>query len=370
MLESILLTDFQKFKKLKIVFDPTVTTIIGATDAGKSSVLRALGILMLNQPTGGSFIRKGSEQYALRLEIDGQTIRRRRGSKVNTYKLDDKIFKSFGMGNVPDDIAKLANVDEINFQWQLDSPFWFLETPGQVSRNLNEIVNLETIDKSLSYVGSELRKAKNELEVSQARYHEFKEKKKQLVWIMEMDGDLGGLEKIEGTYHQITQDRSRIDDLLQGGTSLIETRDRLSETILCGQSPVEEGSKVLDLHSRVTLLEDLIKNIEEAKSRTSDPTRDFDSLLGLRTWADSVAENRRGLDLLVEEISKLEEDQCQLKEQLEVSEKELLEKTEGKCPVCGQVIASSHLLSLTCTSPIEPQLRDRTRTGMKYKRDT
>lgn len=165
MLESIALRNFQVHEDLIVEFSPTITTIKGPTDKGKSAVLRALRWVCLNDVAGADFIREGAKRVTITLHVtDGKgshsTISRSKSTDghVNLYVWDDREFKAFGQ-SVPPDIAHALALNEINFQGQHDPPFWFADTAGEVSRKLNAVIDLTIIDTALSNIASEVRRA-------------------------------------------------------------------------------------------------------------------------------------------------------------------------------------------------------------------
>ena len=192
MLEKIRIENFQANEELEIKLDPHVTTIIGPSDVGKSAIIRALGWVATNHPTGYAFITYGKKKATVTLDVDGHVIVRERGKTPNTYTLDGEEFKAFGNGKVPDEIANLLNVSNVNFQGQFDTPFWFCETPGEVSRQLNQIVNLEIIDKTLGNLDSGLKESRTRVKVIEQQLHEAKEERAALKWTRSMHTDLEG----------------------------------------------------------------------------------------------------------------------------------------------------------------------------------
>ena len=115
MIERIQIRNFQKHELLRIKFDPEITAIIGPSDAGKSSILRAIRWVALNRPTGDGFVREGSEEGAqATLWLDGQKIRRtKHGTKENAYELNGDVLRAFGT-DVPDEVSNTLKIDEIN----------------------------------------------------------------------------------------------------------------------------------------------------------------------------------------------------------------------------------------------------------------
>src|SRR6185503_10180498 len=110
-LESLKLENFQCHGSTTISFSPTITTIKGPSDVGKSSILRALGWICLNNIPGEEFIKEGEKETGVTLDIstgkgEDWKIVRIRGKHTNTYELDGEEFKAFGT-SVPQPIADL-----------------------------------------------------------------------------------------------------------------------------------------------------------------------------------------------------------------------------------------------------------------------
>lgn len=158
MLERLTIKNFQPHEKLKIDFDPRVTSIIGSSDVGKSAVVRSLRWVVTNKPGGEAFIRVGSDRVTAIIEVDGHTLKRSRGRQNNSYHLDGEPLRSFGT-DVPEPVAKLLNVTDENFQGQHDAPFWFALSAGDVSRRLNDIIDLGVIDTTLGWLNAAARDA-------------------------------------------------------------------------------------------------------------------------------------------------------------------------------------------------------------------
>lgn len=175
LIKSIALTDFQGHEKLEIKFSPTITTIKGPTDRGKSSVLRALRWVCLNDLGGSDFIREGAASTSVLVRVEqGEHIwelERTKGGRVNTYLLDEEEFVAFGQ-TVPKDVADLLRVSDINFQAQHDGPFWFNESQVEVSRRLNAVVDLSIIDTCLSNIANMVRTASTRVDLCKEREKE------------------------------------------------------------------------------------------------------------------------------------------------------------------------------------------------------
>ncbi len=293
MFERLVIHNFQIHKKLTVDFDPYLTTIVGASDQGKSSVLRALRLVCCNLPAGTSFITHGEDQTRIVLKVDGRKITRTRSKTVNEYSLDGKVFKAFGQ-SVPDEIEQLLNLSDINWQRQHDAPFWFSLSAGQVSKELNSIINLGSIDDAMNHVASELRKARSSEDVTRQRLTEAEKRRDELEWTGTLNERLTALEQLYSKKEEIVLKRSRISDLIK----------RLSEY---------ESRKV---------------------SRSSAIAAAANVLEAYNTAAES--KERRGLlQGTIQAYKEREETVCRLKKEAANSSKELSEKTQGICPMCN-----------------------------------
>lgn len=228
MLKSLRLLNFQAHTKLTLDLGPLVTCLVGRSDVGKSSVLRALRWLCCNQPSGVEFIRHGEDRCMVVLELDNHIVKRKRQTPShNTFVLDGRVFKAFGQG-VPSEIVKLLDLSPVFYQSQLESPFWLTLPAPQVSRELNAIVNLGTIDDALHNAASHTRKAKTTLEVTEERLATAKQEVESLGYVDELDKDLQQLELYESKVSENRQKQALAASILSDAVRLKEKADRVS----------------------------------------------------------------------------------------------------------------------------------------------
>ena len=142
MLEQLQLRNFQTHERLDVDLSAPIVVLVGNSDSGKSSILRALKWICTGQAPRSPITTWGKDETKARLKVDGRTISRTKGKKRNIYKLDGKKFAAVGQSNVPFEIATLLNVGEQNFAGQHSSHYFLADTPGEVARQLNSIVNL------------------------------------------------------------------------------------------------------------------------------------------------------------------------------------------------------------------------------------
>lgn len=171
MIEKIEIHNFQSHKATVLELDAKVNTLQGNSDCGKSAVLRALQWLIFN-PAGDYFIsdwaRKGKTQTApceVIVYANGHKIVRRRDKDFNGYYLDDEMFEAT-RNTVPKKISDILNLGEVNVQRQLDPPFLLSMSAGEVSRYINNLVNLTRIDTWTSAANSRERKLRQDADAA------------------------------------------------------------------------------------------------------------------------------------------------------------------------------------------------------------
>lgn len=335
MIEKIEVRNFGNLVKRDIEFAPGVTSIIGSSYAGKSTLIRALKWVVLNKPASDQFINWEADKASVRLSVDDSRIIRKRGKGENIYRYNKADYTAFG-NDVPDSIGKLLNISDINFQGQHAAPFWFCETAGEVSRQLNAIINLNVIDTTLSNIASELRKSRMTVEVVQERLNKVVEKKKELAYIEDLNRDFSMVESWQTQLDENAAERSQLADLLEVRAKHCNVQENALELVSDGLIAVSAGQSYQEIASRT---EDLLKVVEDAEElqeiiEVRPPS--LKPLEKLKIGLEKILDSYNGLLVVVEIAEEEKELKCQAERELQVCKKEF-EKAVGKtCPLCGQ----------------------------------
>ncbi|RLF30288.1 MAG: hypothetical protein DRN14_00080 [Thermoplasmata archaeon] len=339
MIKSLTIENFQAHKELSIEFAPGITSIIGPSDTGKSSIIRALKWVVTNRPSGEAFIRDGAREAIVTVEVDDTSIIRVRG-KENLYEVGDVILEAFG-NDVPPDVSQAFNMDTVNFQGQHDSPYWFSETAGEVSRQLNRIIDLGIIDTTLANLASASRKAKVEMEVVGDRVRESKEERSRLRHVLEMDKDFEKVCAIETDYSEVLQRASVLRSVLERAVSHRRTEKNAREWLISGEIVVNAGIEWQEAQKKKKELCDQVGYIRELRKIAQAPVP---SLVTIEKVADdwgAVAAERDRLTMMLDDIQGLKEEVCQKEESMEQARTKFHERLGETCPLCGTRIESS-----------------------------
>lgn len=337
MLNKLKLYNFQAHRKLILEFDPRITTIKGPSDVGKSAILRALRWLALNDIGGDDFISWGEKEAVVILEFDRKgpgrdipfKVVRRKGTE-NVYKLDGEIYKAFGAGKVPDNIEEALALNEINFQRQHDKPFWLDETAGEVSRQLNRVIDLSVIDTAMANAGKMVRTARERVVVSEDRLAERKLK----------------LEHAEKGTRRI-KEFNLVKEKFEKYEAARKYRDRLEAVVeavdSCDVRAFEERAKKISLlhqkagelrqkHCFHFALSNLIEDLEEAQLQIVE-VPDISKLTSKWTGLRSAKIQRDSLFHLIREIEALEDAENRLVAKAVKCQKLM---DAHACPTCGR----------------------------------
>lgn len=328
MLKQLQLFNFQAHKRLKIEFPPGITTIKGPSDVGKSSILRAIRLLALNDISGEDFISWGEEEAVVILHVDGRKIVRRKG-KENIYKLDGEVFKSFRDG-VPDTIAALLKMCDINFQKQHDSPFWLSSSAPEVSRQLNRVIDLSVIDSSISNAGKLVRTAREKVVVTEDRLGEKLSKLTELK---------DGTKRIEQfkllrekfiEHEKVEQDHSRLEGMLKSMDSHNLGELQRREAALAAL--LQKATALREVQSKHDRLESLLADLEEADESVLE-VPDFGPVE--RAWKNlaSISQQHSRLSSLFEQMEEAQKEASSLKKAADQFHGRL---AKISCPLCGR----------------------------------
>lgn len=337
MIDLIDIRNFQVHKKRTIELSPCITTIVGPTDEGKSAVLRALKWVALNQPSGEDFKRWGAKTIRVGLQVGDHLIERIRG-RQNLYKVDGEKYAAFGRTGVPTEVSSILNLDETNFQGQFDSPFWFGETAGEVSRQLNRILDLEIIDTTLANLVKEIRKTKAEVEVRTERVREAKETKRQLSSIKQMKKAFAVVEKWEGRRDRTAQKRTTLASHIQVVVKYQGTEYKARAAMTAGEQAIRQGDRWQKYQAKRKTLGRLLKRAAELREIAEQKAPDMSKLAQLAKEYQIIEEERTALGKLIAKVDQEGERVCQNEECLARRKKEFRTRLGKICPLCGNRI--------------------------------
>jgi DNA repair protein SbcC/Rad50 len=350
MIKSLAINNFQSHEKTYLKFDPGVNVIVGASDSGKTAIIRALRWVVWNRPSGDD-IRShwGGDTFVI-IETENGFVWRHKG-KIDKYDLkvydkSDLVFKAFGT-SVPQEISQFLDINEINLQMQLDSPFLLSESPGAVASHWNKVAKLDKIDTGLQNINSEIRELTAAIK--------FKEKDKEYLitnlekfeYLEKAEIELEVLEEMDKRHTTKLQQEAKLGSLLNYMHE-IEKEIKEESAVLIYEKQVNDlialRNKKYDLYLEREKIEYLVEEIQDIREQVlqnslictfENPVNNLISLFKAKETSIQVRKSLYKLILSITGIYQRLLSTKALKEDLEDTfEREFPEI----CPLCGSEV--------------------------------
>lgn len=228
-----------------------LTAIIGESDVGKSSIIRAIKYLVTNKPRRNNFPNDQQKDEKFKIAVtDGKnTVVRSRLGGTNSYSVNGRVSSAIG-SKVPDDVQALLNLSEVNIQSQDEHFFLVDKSPGKVSRELNKVAGLSEIDHAIKNIKSDTRVIKSDLGAKKAELKAVDDKILALKWVSDAEEDLNKLLDLEKTINIERQTRERLKE------SVIRIEnERRQISLMLPDSFGEDIKAILQLKSEIISLQ-------------------------------------------------------------------------------------------------------------------
>lgn len=164
MLKQLKIKKFQLHEHTVLEFSNGLNVIVGDSQAGKSQILKAFSYLCFHDAkTRNPFPNNGKVN---KLQITGKfddgnlnLTKKKSGKEKSEYRLGNELYREFGR-RPPEEIVDFVNLADLNFQWSWDPNFLVFDTPGTIGRKINEFIDLDSIDRWLKKLNSNIDKNK------------------------------------------------------------------------------------------------------------------------------------------------------------------------------------------------------------------
>uniref|UniRef100_A0A6M3M0C8 Putative ATPase domain containing protein n=1 Tax=viral metagenome TaxID=1070528 RepID=A0A6M3M0C8_9ZZZZ len=280
MINSLEIKNFQSHKNTKIDFCPGLNVIAGASDSGKSSILRAIGWLIKNRPSGDAIRNwdcKKNDPVTVTISLEDnnkeETITKERIGSTSKY-----VSSKFGAldvigRDVPEEVTRLLNLSEPSFQTQHDAYFLLNDSPGSIAKTLNDLVGLSIIDTIFKNINSQALASKRRVEESQNSVKSLQIEIDKLQYLDSLDKELTEAGQLLET---LNTKKVRLDGLsyilqgidnTEGGLAQIKKILPAEKEVVVIKNKQQRLSILQTKHSQIT---NLIKSIEESITRLDE----------------------------------------------------------------------------------------------------
>jgi len=344
---ELIVKAFGLHESVKVKFTQGLNVLVGESETGKTTLIRALYLLIENQPRAGEKLYHNwdiDDPVDIQLTTNkGDTVRR----KDNKYYLNDgRPLKAFG-SSVPEPIRQLFNFKEINWQRQMDIHYLLFSTGGKAARLLNKATGLSDQEIIIADIKENLSKSKSEIKRLKKNNHEhqqtierlknvtrYKIKIEAVLYIKEEAKDLQlKANKLENILVQL----QLIEEIKMDYNKLKPYRINLNKIF-------KKFEEVQDFKEYVEELRTILTKIEE--THTVDPDLVLNYLETLQTLHSRFSENSTMLnktillERLLADIETTKKIKNQLTTEIKQDKKEIDNKfiELGYCPFCNRKV--------------------------------
>lgn len=354
MISKIKLNWFQSHKRTEISLSKGVNIITGASDAGKSSIIRALIWAFYNRPLGDSVVNWNTqERDKTKVSVlfeDGELLKERHKGK-SKYKVGDVELEALKQ-EVPDEVEKLTNLSDCNIQTQHEPYFLLNESSGEVARKLNEIVGLDIIDTIFRNIDKRIRSTSSDIQSVQT---EIENTEKHLDSLKDADALFEKATLLKSKFFDLSKSEKRIEKCNEVCSKIRSISDQIESS----KVPKNAEGFVLRIEAIVDRYKTMSKRYEALLDITTSLSKIHDDHHGEKEWVkcedlyvpliglvkkyETLTIRKRDLSTLVSRFNKAETEKLEekrKKDELIEEYKDKLQKAKT-CPFCYSPITSS-----------------------------
>lgn len=346
MITDLEIANFQSHKNTSLSFHPGVNVVVGQSDTGKSSIIRAINWVISNRPSGDSFranFSKSDTEVAMAFGED--FVLRKKGKSTNSYEVESGKLKALRT-DVPQEVKDVTLMKEVNIQPQHKSYFLLDETPGNVAKAFNTVSGLEEMDAALKNINSKVRDTSSKISHTSEKIDQLEIDIEKVKWVGEAEKSLKWIEEYNQTVidFKIVIDalRSRITEVRRLSGCLKELPDfsalpkikEISKLDTDINTKLEHSNYVFDIVSSLSELrkkekvcsaiQDLdVSSSAELSKRINAKINEFDAL---KTMIRRIEREMNVVSIAKNEVDVWKREFDDLESQLEI------------CPTCGQII--------------------------------
>lgn len=344
MIKTLRIKNLQSHKKTRLDFHAGVNVIIGTSDSGKTSIIRALRWLVENRPGGDAFRAWWGGNTVVTLTTEEASVKRIKTDNSNEYRLNDSVFKAFGT-NVPEEIQNTLLINHINLQQQMDSPFLLADSAGDVALHFNKIGNLEQIDVGLRNIQKAINEINQDIAGRKTQLAENEEQLTAFDYLEKMEVDVDVLQTLQ---ERSTQTAIKINKLKSLCTKITDNAKTITKEeefiehapqvdVLVGLLTKKETSE-----KQLSLFKGKINNLKDLHSKINDNNNvlalkpQYDAVCALKQQYDTDSTSSKNLQKIIRNLTSKQQQQNTYNKDLKAKETIFKKEMQGTCPLCNK----------------------------------
>jgi hypothetical protein len=305
IISRIVLENIESHKKTVLDLKPGVNAIVGLSDAGKSAILRGVGLVFTNKGLRRSWWGGVSD-----VEItftDGNVVSRQTDKKNKYFLLNDTVDNEYEAfrHEIPEEVQEALNVDEINISRQMDPHFLLSDSGGDVAKALNRACNLQVIDTAITSIKSMAKANSSAIKEKEDHMRNLEAKRDSFAYLAEMEVEVERYELLLAQEHACEVEHSSLSALLE---QIQEQQKELSEIefVLESEKEVSDIQSLLEVRigvsEKILTLHRIVLRIQQDTEKSGE----HEWALGAETQVTEALSLGREREALTASISQLD----------------------------------------------------------------
>ena len=263
---KIELKNFQAHSQTVLNLRDGLVCVVGATNAGKSSIIRALRSLIYDSIRGYRYVRHGQASATVNVQFDDVAVAKVKGKKENRYIVGGEKYDAIGVG-IPVEAAKALNMPlvkvdkdleiELHVASQLNPPFLILDNDSTRAKFLNVLTGGHILDAALRETNRKIREVDDTRKGIITRLDEAKTQLKAFEDIPAKESTLSG---IKSNLERLAALEKRIEQLTlsQSVLGLIRVKQERADAQLAALSRYDWAWSL----SRLSIIQQTVDSVE------------------------------------------------------------------------------------------------------------
>lgn len=325
MIELLRVRYFEGHEDSTVEFTDGLNLIIGESNAGKSSIIRALGVVCDNL-WQKDMVRTGHTFCEVFLKATNGWVECKRGEGINEWKTfdgkEERSYKNIGTG-VPEEVTQILGIgrkkwgeisDMPNFMFQLDKHYMLSEIDGKkassnlVARMMDNAIGLGGMEELIKALSSDLLRDKKSLTEKTAQISELKGSMIDETIYASYQEIVSDCHKLFDEFNETIKEYSDAVELFEQYRELVRVQKKIAETSL-------DGFDFDALSSELVCIDDMTAASSLLHSA-------HNRLISLPNWpdigVDDIDADYTKLSNLCELLGLLEQLQCKEKRRKEI----------------------------------------------------
>ena len=271
--------NYQIIKNAEAEFVPGLNVIVGPSNNGKTSFIKAIKSLIYTEP-GSTPIRHGTQAYIVGVQYNGHTVILQKGLKDAAYLVDGEKYTKYGT-TTPEEVSKALGIRElelngkkekINFWDQMNYPFLldksstelfrFIVDSGeddQISAALKDMVSdRQNINKEINQIQGSIIVLDEQISSKTKTIEELKPRVEVAKQIIAMQTKVANLRQMAALLERIKELQYKQKELNEKSETYLKTLDTICTYVYALQNSYEKYSiysmtlkRIQDFTSRI-----------------------------------------------------------------------------------------------------------------------